>query len=118
MQMNVSAPAAREEPDTVQRRRPIRTGIGGALLWIAFLLSAGGCGRVQAQAVAINADVVMSLTTVPDPPVVGQGLLTVTLADTAGRPVDGALVAVEANMTHAGIGARDGRGPAYKGGVL
>lgn len=39
----------------------------------------------------------------PAPPIIGAGSVMLTLHDAAGRPVDDARVAIEANMSHAGM---------------
>ncbi len=85
---------------------------------LAFLLLASACGRMQAaRPEASAAGYTLSLAVQPDPPAMGHAQLLVTLTDPSGRPVDGAQVHVEGNMTHAGMvpaiadakGSQDGR---------
>jgi hypothetical protein len=45
----------------------------------------------------------VTMTGQPSPPTVGPGILTFTLQDSSGRPVEGATVTVEGNMSHAGM---------------
>ncbi len=47
----------------------------------------------------------LSVAISPTPPVVGPARLILTLQDTAGAPVEGAVVVVVGNMSHAGMGA-------------
>lgn len=46
---------------------------------------------------------VLELGISPTPPAVGPARLIIALSDSAGRPVDGAEIVVEGNMTHAGM---------------
>ncbi len=46
---------------------------------------------------------VLSVAISPTPPPVGQSRLIISLADSAGAPVEGAFVVVEGNMSHAGM---------------
>jgi hypothetical protein len=39
----------------------------------------------------------------PDPPRIGPAVVTVTLRDADGQPIQGALVTLEGNMNHAGM---------------
>lgn len=66
----------------------------------ACLLVAGGC-----QPPADSApEVALSWTVAPAPPVTGPATFSLTLTDTAaGRPVAGAAVRLEGNMSHAGM---------------
>ena len=45
----------------------------------------------------------MTLAAQPSTPVVGDGTLVVTLRDAAGKPVTGAGLLIEGNMSHAGM---------------
>jgi hypothetical protein len=46
---------------------------------------------------------VVTMVIEPSPPAVGPGTVIATLKDDAGRPVDGARLEIEANMSHAGM---------------
>jgi hypothetical protein len=81
------------------------------------LLALAGCGRIQNRPLATAPDVRMQLATVPDPPVVGTGTLRVTLADPQGTPLTGARLAVEADMTHAGMVPVFGQGSGGQAGT-
>ncbi len=71
---------------------------------LALLFLASACGRMQAaRPEASAAGYTLSLAAQPDPPMMGQSQLLVTLSDPTGKPVDGAQVHVEGNMTHAGM---------------
>ena len=81
-------------------------------LWCrAFLLvglalvgvMAVGCGRAQHAAPEANDGFTVTFATEPAAPAVGDGTLIVTLTDASGHPVDGAQLAAEANMSHAGM---------------
>jgi hypothetical protein len=60
-----------------------------------------GCAQ-QSQSAAV-ADVQIELSVTPAPPAVGDSTLIVTLTDASGAPINGATVAVEGNMDHAGM---------------
>ncbi len=77
-----------------------------AVRWLVLLLAAAvlaGCGRVQAGRPAQNAGLSITLAIEPTPATVGAGHLTVSVVDQAGRPVSGAQVTAEGDMTHAGM---------------
>lgn len=70
---------------------------------VILLLLIAGC-RQSAQPTVTNAPSLnIQLTVDPAKPVVGKVTLTVTLTDAAGKPVDGATVAVKGDMRHAGM---------------
>ncbi len=75
--------------------------VAGALILLALLL--GACGRAQSAASQTKDDYQVSFATDPAPPNQGAGAVIVTVKDKQGKPVDGARVAVEANMNHAGM---------------
>jgi hypothetical protein len=64
----------------------------------SFLL--GGCrGEMDTGDSGLTLDLAIS----PTPPAVGPARLIVSLVDSAGAPVQGALIVVEGNMSHAGM---------------
>jgi hypothetical protein len=73
-----------------------------ACLWLALLtatLPGGACGRRSQADSTLN----LTLTLRPAEPVVGPAVLTVTLRDRAGAPLQGATVRLEGHMSHAGM---------------
>ncbi len=50
-----------------------------------------------------DADTRVKLAVTPDPPLVGQATIVITLSDTDGQPVSGADMELEGTMTHAGM---------------
>jgi hypothetical protein len=58
-----------------------------------------GCGTARVE----NHDVRVDLELEPNPPVVGNADITVTLTDAEGKLVEGVDVSVEGNMNHAGM---------------
>jgi hypothetical protein len=78
----------------------MRTYIGQLLAWTVVLVAVG----CQKPARTANADdVKVELTVRPDPPKVGDAVLTVRLAGKDAKPVPGAVVKLEGNMNHAGM---------------
>ena len=67
------------------------------LLCAGFFLA--GCQRTTAP----QTDVSIEHEIAPDPPRVGTATVTLRAADASGRPLSGARVHLEANMTHAGM---------------
>lgn len=68
--------------------------------WLALLLLAlVGCGRVSRDLPDVSVGLVLS----PEPPQIGPSLVTVTLLDANGKPIEKAEVELEANMSHAGM---------------
>ena len=66
-----------------------------------LMIFTGGCARASRQ--ANSADVVIRLTAIPFPPHIGQTRLVVQVADSSGRPIDDAQLAIKGDMTHAGM---------------
>ena len=58
-----------------------------------------GCGRRPEP----RADVSVEHEISPDPPRVGTATVTLRVSDASGRPLSGARVSLEANMSHAGM---------------
>jgi hypothetical protein len=67
---------------------------------IVILLLLTGCRRAGQNDLS---DIGVNVTVNPNPPQVGQAAVTVTLSEADGRPVTGARVELEGNMTHAGM---------------
>jgi hypothetical protein len=82
---------------------PRRSRRAVCLLGVALLLLLVGCGRVQQANPTTSDSYVVTLAADPAPPVVGDAAVSVTLRDAAGRPVENAQLAIEANMSHAGM---------------
>jgi hypothetical protein len=70
---------------------------------LAALTAVGGCGRSQPAANEVQDTYQVTFATEPVQPLIGDGVVIITLKDAAGKPVDGARIAVEANMNHAGM---------------
>jgi hypothetical protein len=86
---------------TAQRRS------GWAVCFIRLLVTLvflAGCGRVGRAAPPTRDDrYAVTLATEPAQPALGRSVVVVTLKDTAGKPIDGAQLSVEGNMSHAGM---------------
>ena len=71
-----------------------------ALVVLCFSLALlQGCRRQTAQPAVLRLTHEVS----PQPPRVGQTKIALVLRDTAGQPVSGARIKLEANMSHAGM---------------
>jgi hypothetical protein len=90
------------------RSRRLQKGRGP--IWLALALCAGasafitipfltGCRKTAEQA----PDLVMRHEVSPQPPRVGPATITVSLSDAAGKPITGASVNLEGNMSHPGM---------------
>lgn len=67
------------------------------LLFVLMFVS--GCGSASRNTLDAKVD----LTLDPSPPVVGTANVSLRLAATDGRPIEGAKVRLEGNMNHAGM---------------
>ncbi len=91
------------------QRQPLRNALRALcralpLLGLALVgVMAVGCGRAQNAAPETQDGFTVTFATEPAAPAVGEGTVVVTLADASGHPVDNAQLAVEANMSHAGM---------------
>lgn len=72
------------------------------LISVLAVFAIVGCGQ-QSQPTTVVTDVQLELAVEPEPPATGTATLIVTLTDASGAPVNGATVAVEGNMDHAGM---------------
>ncbi len=82
-------------------RNPLRAcALLGAVILLGLLPS---CGRVQQVDPTTQDAYLVTLVIEPSPPAEGPGTVAATLIDPAGRPVDGARLEIEANMSHAGM---------------
>lgn len=91
-------------PHQHPRQTALRARRGAVCLLGAMLLVLlAGCGRMQKAEPAAPDSYAVTLATAPASPIVGNGEVTVTLHDAAGKPVDNAQLAIEANMSHAGM---------------
>jgi len=70
------------------------------LVILMTLLSA--CGRIQ-QNQSQSIDATLEMTLEPAQPAVGPAHLIFTLTDAQGQPINDATLAIEGNMTHAGM---------------
>jgi hypothetical protein len=68
-----------------------------ALLIILILVA--GCRRAGSDLPDVGIKVMVN----PNPPLVGEAMVTLTLTDAQGQSVSGAKVELEGNMTHAGM---------------
>ena len=84
---------------------------------VAMLLLLAGCGRAQQASPATQDSYVVTLAADPAPPVVGDGAVSVSLHNATGTAVNDAQLAIEANMSHAGMTPVMANGAAGKDGV-
>jgi hypothetical protein len=70
-----------------------------ASLALAVFLAATGCGRHSVASTAITVE----FETTPRPPRTGPVTMALRLSDSRARPVSGAHIELEGNMTHAGM---------------
>ena len=71
------------------------------LLVCTFLLT--GCGRIQREQSPGDLGYTLTMLIEPAPATVGASHLIFTLTDPADQPIDNATLAIEGNMTHAGM---------------
>ena len=103
-----------------QPRNPRRCSHKALVLWLALLLAMAGltgCGRVERRSPETQDSFTVTFATDPAPPIIGQGTVILTLRDAAGRAVDDARVAIEANMNHAGMVPVNAETSGSQGGV-
>lgn len=96
------APGAVPRP-TCTALRSLRGAFFVAGLLVLLLFVVTGCGRMELAATETKDDYQVSFATDPAPPDQGAGIAIVTLKDKQGQSVDGARIALEANMSHAGM---------------
>jgi hypothetical protein len=70
-------------------------------LWVVLVVSLLACGCHKAT--PTSGDIVVDANFAPLPAHSGPAIVTVALRDAAGKPVKGAHVAAEANMSHPGM---------------
>jgi hypothetical protein len=69
-------------------------------LAILLLLFLAACSGQNTQVVE---DIIIKMSVDPEPPVAGDAILLITLTETDGTAIDGALVAVHGDMDHEGM---------------
>lgn len=72
-----------------------------ASILLFLVLLTAGCARASSQAADDDLDI--SLAYRPDPAVMGEATLLVTVRDAAGQPIEDATVNVKGDMNHAGM---------------
>jgi hypothetical protein len=81
----------------------MKKGIQRARIWtcagLLLLLALSACGRGNRDL----PDVAVELAIEPAPPQIGPATITVSLRDADDRPISGAQMELEANMSHAGM---------------
>jgi hypothetical protein len=81
-----------------------RRWLAKALAVLALLVVAGlSCLTACRRADEDLPDVSVDLKVTPDPPQVGEAMVTVVLGDADGVPISGAEMSLEGTMTHAGM---------------
>ena len=85
---------------------------------LLLAISPSGCGRAS-QSGLDDGGFAMTLAVDPSPPLFGRPcLMTITITDRSGAPVEGATLRVKGDMTHAGmlpviVEIKDGPGGVY-----
>jgi hypothetical protein len=77
--------------------------LAAASVLVAVSVLTAGCGRIQQSTTAPQDGFMISIVTLPPTPVLGDGALVVTISDPDGKPVTGARLLIEGNMSHAGM---------------
>ena len=72
-------------------------------LVLVGLLVLSGCQRESAEEAGGDAAINIDLRTEPDPPMMGEATLYVTLEDAGGEPIHDASVSIRGDMDHAGM---------------
>ena len=78
---------------------PARRALRVSVLVVAACVAIGGCRRGKREPPKLD----ITWTLSPSTPAIGAATLAVTVRDTAGRPVSGARVHLEGQMSHAGM---------------
>ncbi len=74
--------------------------LSSLILFLTFAIVLAGCQRGSSEDIS---DIGIDLTISPDPPVVGQAMITLELTNAEGNPITGANLELEGNMNHAGM---------------
>jgi hypothetical protein len=86
-------------------------GAGAASFFLGFVIPAGllaGCHQPAVPSSQKSA-VVIEHQVFPQPPTVGPATVTLKLSEPSGKPIEGAKVSIEGNMTHPGMGPQSGQ---------
>ena len=98
--------------------RTLRRAFSLLCLFILLVGAAAGCGRSQSAADTETQDSYqVSFGTEPAAASQGDAVIVIAVKDQTGRPVDGAAVAIEANMNHAGMTPENADTTASEGGI-
>jgi hypothetical protein len=86
-----------------RRTRPSSRVFYFAALLFVLAFSLAACGRMQSAAPSEDDGYAVTMVSDPETPSVGKGILTFTLHDPTGAPMDRATLTVVGNMSHAGM---------------
>ena len=92
-------PSSRGKPTLTDLRLPSRFRIASGSCLLPIVLLVAGCQPPGES----SPEIALTWQVAPDPPRIGRTTVTVTLADSLGRPVRGARVTLEGTMTHPGM---------------